>query len=187
MGRNKNVIPEWVNEMARECIHESGESFDLILFKKKIDEKVARKDVSNARKTLNNSIECAKSRMNGGIKNMDDYFDSVNKLIENSPNEKLSNIIKELYSDPKSFLKNEKEEEKINETLDFVNKFGFTKIINTSDVNVLYNSIAQQIQFAITQLNDFYVNNGLLKENQVVDFIKTTSGWRFNHPLEVTY
>ena len=35
MKKNKNVIPEWVNELARECIHESGESFDLVLFKKK--------------------------------------------------------------------------------------------------------------------------------------------------------
>ena len=187
MGKNKNVIPEWVNELARECIHESGESFDLVLFKKKIEEKLARKEVSNAMKTLNKSIESAKSRMNGGIKNMDDYFVSVNKLIENSPNEKISNIIKELYSDPKSFLKSEKEEEEINESLDFVNKFGFTKIINTSDDDVLYNSIAQQIQFTIRQLNSFYVNNGLLKENQTVDFIKTTNGWRFTHPLEVTY
>ena len=187
MGKNKNVMPEWVNELLQECFLESGESFDLVLFKKKIDEAVARKEVSNAINTLKKSIETAKSRMNGGIKNMDDYFDSVNKLIENSPNEKLTNIIKELYSDPKSFLKNEKEEEEINESLDFVNKFGFTKIINSSDDNVLYNSIAQQIQFTITQLNSFYVNNGLLKENQTVDFIKTTSGWRFTHPLDVTY
>lgn len=187
MGKNKNVIPEWVNELAQECIHESDKSFDIVLFKKKIDEKVARKKISNAMNTLNKSLESIKSRMNGGIKNIDDYFESVNKLIENSPNEKITNIIKELYSDPKSFLKNEKEEEEINESLDFVNKFGFTKIINTSDDNVLYNSIAQQIQFTIAQLNRFYVNNGLLKENQTVDFIKTTSGWRFTQPLEVIY
>lgn len=187
MGKNKNVIPEWVNELARECVHESDKSFDIVLFKKKIDEKVERKKVSDVTNIINKSIEIAKSRMNGGIKNIDDYFESVNKLIKNSPSEKLSDIVKDLYSDPKSFLKNEQEEEDINESLDFVNKFGFAKITNTSDDNVLYNSIAQQIQFTITQLNSFYINNGLLKENQTVDFIKTTSGWRFTHPLEVTY